>query len=66
MIEAVEAVEAEDRVEEVQESEEINPIHLSDLNKVNHSSADVSFTVGDDDGSWRPSKKVMNVYNKID
>ena len=66
VIEAVEAVEAEDRVEEVQESEEINPIHLSDLNKVNHSSADVSFTVGDDDGSWRPSKKVMNVYNKID
>ena len=64
VIEAVEAVNAEEV--EVPEVEEVNPIHLSDLNKISHHAADVSFDAGDDDGSWKPSKKVMNIYNKID
>lgn len=62
VIEAVEAVDAE----EIPEVEEVNPIHLSDLNKISHHAADVSFDAGEDDGSWKPSKKVMNIYNKID
>jgi hypothetical protein len=62
VIEAVEAVDAE----EIPEVEEVNPIHLSDLNKISHHAADVSFDATDDDGSWKPSKKVMNIYNKID
>ena len=61
VIEAVEAVDAEEA-----EVEEVNPIHLSDLNKISHHAADVSFDAADDDGSWKPSKKVMNIYNKID
>ena len=63
VIEAVEAVDAE---EAISEAEEVNPIHLSDLNKISHHAADVSFDAGDDDGSWKPSKKVMNIYSKID
>lgn len=62
VIDAVEAVDAE----QISEIEEVNPIHLSDLNKVSHHAADVSFDAGNDDGSWKPSKKVMNIYNKID
>ena len=59
LIEAVGAVDTEENVE----AEEANPIHLSDLNKISHQSADVSFEFGRDDGSWKPSKKVMNIYN---
>ena len=61
LIEAVGAVDTEENVE----AEEANPIHLSDLNKISHQSADVSFEFGRDDGSWKPSKKVMNIYNNI-
>ena len=43
-------------------------LHMSDLNKVNHALADVSFSdpiTGPDEGIWKPQQKVLNLYTKV-
>jgi hypothetical protein len=43
-------------------------LHMSDLNKVNHALADVSFSdpiTGPDEGTWKPQQKVLNLYTKV-
>ena len=40
-------------------------IFLSDLNRIQHDHADVTFVKPDEtEGEWRPAKKVLNIYNK--
>ena len=48
-------------VEEVRE--EVPEVQPSDLGKVSHHEADVTFNDQESEGAWKPSKKVLNIYS---
>ena len=62
---ADEPIVEESEIEPVIAEEPSDEILASDLNKVNTDKADVSFLQAQDgDGTWKPTKKVLNIYNK--
>lgn len=64
---ADEPIVEEPEIEPVITEEPSDEILESDLNKVNTDKADVSFLQAQDgDGTWKPTKKVLNIYNKTE
>ena len=64
VIESVETLDQETPQEVVEPEHEV--IHISDLNRVSHEKADVTFITNSsvEEGDWQPTKKVMNIYTR--